>query len=72
MLIKTADFKLLPAQVAIFIHEFERFKYEHMRYIQNLATKKTFASKSHLDEASGFITIIGMSETWEDFLSNRS
>ena len=65
MLIKPADFQISPAQVAIFIHKIERFKYEHMQYMQNLAIKKAFAKKSRLKEASGLITIIGMLKIWE-------
>ena len=41
-------------------HKFEHFKYAHTPYMRNSAMKKPFAAKSHIREASGFITTIGM------------
>ena len=47
-------------------HKFEYFKYAHTPYMQNSTTKKVFSAKSHLREASGLITIVGMLTICED------
>ena len=47
----------------------EYFKYEHMPFMREIATKKFFATRSYKKEASGFITTIVMLTIWEDLSS---
>ena len=63
--IKPADFQILPAQLQIFL-KIRKFQVRAYAIHAKLSDKERFVTKSHLKQASGLITIIGMLTVWKD------